>query len=173
LIQPYTYTGREYDPETGLYYYRARYYDPKIGRFLQEDPIWDVNLYGYVGNRPVNFTDPMGLYTWDEWVNIATSGLEGYAKGGQGIVNTFTGGLFDPKSGLFYNTFNNSWKGTGFSGIDCDKSFEFGTNAGRVAESLLLAAGVLRVYEGITNFRIAVHGTHGENRGRVTLGHSA
>ncbi|MCL4244488.1 MAG: RHS repeat-associated core domain-containing protein, partial [Candidatus Dadabacteria bacterium] len=35
----YSYTGREYDAESGLYYYRARYYDPSIGRFLQEDPI--------------------------------------------------------------------------------------------------------------------------------------
>jgi RHS repeat-associated protein len=61
LTQPYTYTGREYDPETGLYYYRARYYDPKIGRFLQEDPVWDVNLYPYVGNNPLNWVDPWGL----------------------------------------------------------------------------------------------------------------
>jgi len=36
---PYTYTGREFDPETGLYYYRARYYEPVIGRFLQPDPL--------------------------------------------------------------------------------------------------------------------------------------
>jgi len=35
----YAFTGREWDPETGLYYYRARYYDPKIGRFLSEDPL--------------------------------------------------------------------------------------------------------------------------------------
>jgi RHS repeat-associated protein len=33
------FTGREYEPETGLYYYRARYYHPTIGRFLQPDPI--------------------------------------------------------------------------------------------------------------------------------------
>jgi len=39
LEQPYTYTGREFDSETGLYYYRARYYDPRIGRFIQKDPI--------------------------------------------------------------------------------------------------------------------------------------
>ena len=25
----YAFTGREWDPETGLYYYRARYYDPR------------------------------------------------------------------------------------------------------------------------------------------------
>jgi len=31
LANPYTFTGREYDQESGLYYYRARYYDPKIG----------------------------------------------------------------------------------------------------------------------------------------------
>ena len=39
LENPYTYTGREFDPESGLYYYRARYYDATAGRFLQEDPI--------------------------------------------------------------------------------------------------------------------------------------
>lgn len=41
IKQPYTYTGREYDRETGLYYYRARYYDAMEGRFISEDPITD------------------------------------------------------------------------------------------------------------------------------------
>ena len=60
----YTFTGREWDPETGLFYYRARYYDPKIGRFLSEDPIrflGGFNFYSYVGNKPVNRIDPSGL----------------------------------------------------------------------------------------------------------------
>jgi RHS repeat-associated protein len=65
FIQPYTYTAREYDPESGLYFYRARYYDAKAGRFVSEDPIGfnsgDVNFYAYVGNNPVNFVDPQGL----------------------------------------------------------------------------------------------------------------
>lgn len=64
----YTYTGREYDSETGLYYYRARYYDPEAGRFVSKDPIGfaggDVNVYGYVGSRPVNFVDPTGLFVY-------------------------------------------------------------------------------------------------------------
>ncbi|MDD5491994.1 MAG: polymorphic toxin type 44 domain-containing protein [bacterium] len=61
LTQPYTYTGREYDPETGLFYFRARYYDPKIGRFLQEDPIWNRNAYSYCYNNPLILIDPLGL----------------------------------------------------------------------------------------------------------------
>ncbi len=65
ITQPYTYTAREYDYETGLYFYRARYYDPKAGRFITKDPIsfagGDVNLYGYVENNPVNWIDPFGL----------------------------------------------------------------------------------------------------------------
>ncbi len=58
------YTGREHDAEIGLYYYRARYYDPEVGRFLNEDPIGfeaGVNFYAYVGNNPVNYSDPDGL----------------------------------------------------------------------------------------------------------------
>jgi RHS repeat-associated protein len=66
--QPFTFSG-EYgvlEEPSGLYYMRARYYDPQIGRFISEDPIrfagGDVNLYAYVGNNPVNFADPYGLF---------------------------------------------------------------------------------------------------------------
>lgn len=40
-------------------------YDPSIGRWMQEDPIrfegGDPNLFRFVGNKPINFTDPEGL----------------------------------------------------------------------------------------------------------------
>jgi len=65
IDQPFRFTGREYDAETGLYYYRARYYSPDMRRFISEDPLrfaaGDVNFYAYVWNNPVNFIDPMGL----------------------------------------------------------------------------------------------------------------
>ena len=68
LTNPFRYTGREFDPETGLYYYRARYYDPTIGRFISEDPAGfegGFNFYRYVENDPIDSTDPTGLKTYE------------------------------------------------------------------------------------------------------------
>ncbi len=61
---PYMFTGRRFDIETGLYYYRARYYNPHIGRFMQTDPVGysdGINWYLYCRNNPLNFMDPSGL----------------------------------------------------------------------------------------------------------------
>jgi RHS repeat-associated protein len=64
-LGPFGYTGQRVDAETnGLYYCRARHYSPAWGRFMQVDPIGyggGSNLYVYVGNDPLNATDPSGL----------------------------------------------------------------------------------------------------------------
>ncbi len=64
-MQPFSYTGRIFDVETGLLDYRARTYDPSLGRFIQKDPIsfagGDVVLYGYVQSNPINYKDSKGL----------------------------------------------------------------------------------------------------------------
>ncbi len=66
--QPFTFVGAEgvqAEPNR-LYYMRARYYDPWTGRFISEDPKGfdggDENLYVYVGNQPINRTDPSGQF---------------------------------------------------------------------------------------------------------------
>ena len=60
------FTGKELDPETGLYYFNARWYDPVLGRFTTEDPARDgVNWFVYVGHNPLRFIDPTGLETED------------------------------------------------------------------------------------------------------------
>jgi RHS repeat-associated protein len=59
----FQYTGQAWIPELGMYHYKARIYSPTLGRFLQTDRIGyegGVNLYGFVGNDPVNMTDPTG-----------------------------------------------------------------------------------------------------------------
>jgi RHS repeat-associated protein len=66
----HTYTAKEYDQETGLYFYRSRYYQPDIGRFIQKDifgMIDGMNQYIYVHNNPVNFIDPCGRKANPGW----------------------------------------------------------------------------------------------------------
>jgi len=60
----FRYTGQIALFEAKLYHYKARIYDPALGRFLQTDPIRnkdDFNLYTYVGNDPLDKTDPTGM----------------------------------------------------------------------------------------------------------------
>jgi len=62
----FQYTGQTWMPEIGMYYYKARVYSPTLGRFLQTDPIGygdGINWYAYVGNDPMDRTDPSGTYS--------------------------------------------------------------------------------------------------------------
>ncbi len=103
IVNPYRFTGRELDSETGLMYYRARYYDQNVGRFIGEDPIrffsGDVNFYAYVFNSPINYDDPSGysctcrysqatghLLCKDEAGNVVVD-VNGYAGYGPGKNN--------------------------------------------------------------------------------------
>jgi RHS repeat-associated protein len=64
VANPFQYTGREFDSDTGLYYYRARYYDQGSGRFLSEDPVRSpvqTNGYKYVRNSSPNRIDSSGM----------------------------------------------------------------------------------------------------------------
>jgi RHS repeat-associated protein len=88
--KPYNFTGKEQDPETGLYYYGARYYDPVISRWTGVDPVLNeyldgklsyggiyrpgnLDLYSYAGNNPVKYSDPDGK-------TIKIKGSKSYAE---------------------------------------------------------------------------------------------
>ena len=66
---PFRFSTRYTDAETGLVYYGMRFHDPRIGRFLNRDPIAEnggVNLHGFVGNDPVNRWDYLGQRSPEE-----------------------------------------------------------------------------------------------------------
>ncbi|MBI5692759.1 MAG: RHS repeat-associated core domain-containing protein [Verrucomicrobia bacterium] len=62
--RPFRHATKFTDVESGLVYYGFRYYDPGLGRFLSRDPLGEAggsNLYGFVGNDPINRLDVLGL----------------------------------------------------------------------------------------------------------------
>lgn len=75
---PLQYDGAYHDP-TGLYYLNARYYDPATGQFLTRDPLQALTgaPYSYVGNNPLNASDPSGLCAW---YNFYCEGVQPIAR---------------------------------------------------------------------------------------------
>ena len=91
---PYTYTGRRFDDETGLYYYRNRYYHAELGRFVSRDPLayWGSkwNLYEYTSSIPTTRLDPYGLEDL-----IAGAGERPYADAGIEAGNTWLNAIIE------------------------------------------------------------------------------
>ena len=79
------YTGKYFDPDTGLSYHWNRWFDPALGKWLTPDPLGlsagDANLYRYVGNQSTGAIDPTGLVE-------ETGGNDGVAAvdPGQGVA---------------------------------------------------------------------------------------
>jgi RHS repeat-associated protein len=86
---------------SGLSLYPARAYSPNLQRWPNRDPIQEwggLNLYGYVGNNPVNEVDPLGLLTvvaigHGQGLNVF--GHAAIATTGNGVVSFGTGTTFD------------------------------------------------------------------------------
>ena len=118
--------------------------------------VYDQEPIGlFVGNNPINYVDPYGLWGWDGdyiqyglgfggegtaagfWGGFGEGGLEGAAAAGDGLLDAATlgggFGLFDP--GIF-----------GRSGAydPCDPTLRTSRRLGEFAGSLLDTAGALR-----------------------------
>ncbi|MBN1610623.1 MAG: hypothetical protein JW940_28595 [Polyangiaceae bacterium] len=75
------FTGHDHDAELGLIDMKGRVYDPSAGRFLSADPFMDptqsqtINPYSYVGNDPLNATDPSGFLSFNDVMHYVVGGF--------------------------------------------------------------------------------------------------
>src|SRR6185369_9332797 len=81
----YLFQGQYYEPGLGLYLMGARPYKPEWGRFLSPDPAGiagGLNLFAFVGGRPLTFSDPSGLGSqpsanrFSRWATSVLGGFE-------------------------------------------------------------------------------------------------
>jgi RHS repeat-associated protein len=89
----YRFSSKETHQNSGLIYYLYRYYDPNLQRWANRDPLGELglgilwtrsdedsvdgdwpNLYGFVLNNPVGFTDSLGLEVYKSCKEDKTQG---------------------------------------------------------------------------------------------------
>jgi RHS repeat-associated protein len=73
---PFRFSTKYVDSESGFLYYGYRYYNPSTGRWLSREPLGELggaNLYAFARNSPIGVIDLLGfLVTSVTWTNAAT-----------------------------------------------------------------------------------------------------
>ncbi len=78
---PYLFQSRRWEGAAGIMQFRHREYAPDLGRFLSRDPVrkgFNVGLYVYAGDSPVNRVDPLGEVDWKPWIEYPWKLLTAY-----------------------------------------------------------------------------------------------
>jgi RHS repeat-associated protein len=101
-VNPFRFSTKFQDDETGFLYYGYRYYNPSTGRWLSRDPVGEVggfHLYSTCVNDIVDFFDPLGL--WDLKGVLAVLCCKGDATGKKAvkIMAKYTVYSIEPQTG--------------------------------------------------------------------------
>jgi len=82
FVNPFLFSTKFYDWETGLYYYGYRYYNPSTGRWPSRDPLEEYagfNIYQFAENNPISVIDIFGMGTWsiqEADINVNKAGIK-------------------------------------------------------------------------------------------------
>jgi RHS repeat-associated protein len=142
---PFRFSTKYYDAETGFSMYPARSYTSRLGRWLNRDPAEEsggLNLYAFVINNPVNNTDPLGLWEADthqgrtKWWALS-EGMRWFAARKVGREDIRTDGLISSEWSMEHIPLTvvgivdgAAGLGTGFSPLTGDQSRHFNRNNG-------------------------------------------
>jgi RHS repeat-associated protein len=103
---PFRFSTKYHDVETGLLYYGLRYYSSSLGRFINQDPIREnggLNLYSIANNDIINNTDYFGLNRTspNDWgIDVNWDMVPDYWKYGGYVVNANSGN----NSGYYFSS---------------------------------------------------------------------
>lgn len=110
VMPTFMYKGMFWHDRSKNYLAVHRVYNPALGRWLSRDPLGEVagtNLYAYVDNNPISYSDPSGLFQWygnwggPDWTNGSDLWRETrnfpYAEGQMGY-----GAPIDPRDWCYY-----------------------------------------------------------------------
>jgi RHS repeat-associated protein len=98
--QPFGFTGREHELDSGLVYARARYLDPALGRWTQADPLpllvrsftgvpMAAHEFAYAHANPALFTDPSGkVVPLLAWILVLMGIIAGLPNDDDGFTPT-------------------------------------------------------------------------------------
>ena len=104
VVQFFTFSGKHFDTDAGLYYYGFRWYDPVAKRWTQPDPMGlseGLDLYRFCDNDPVNGVDVYGMMWCAANVGHAWLGMLEQAKN-YATVNTGVGWVDNAVNTLSY-----------------------------------------------------------------------
>jgi RHS repeat-associated protein len=104
------YTGKKFDPHTGLYYFGGRYYDPDAKRFISPDPMAyspgnpiSFNRYAYANNNPLRYIDPDGanaVTAFGGLIYESAQFVSGHGFNGSNVLGALADGYNGEGSGL-------------------------------------------------------------------------
>lgn len=144
IDNPWRYSSKRFDPETGFIYFGRRYYAPDIGRWITPDPAGfadGLNLYAYVHNDPMAYIDPDGQLAFLLLPMAISFAIDMCLPTAAVLAETYLGGTMAAAfvMGVAHGYNCDFFSPSGMEGIDVGTTFC--EKAGLCVGALLMARG--------------------------------